>query len=119
MVLADTSVWIDHFNRTDETLKKLLLDYNVVIHPYIIGELACGNIKNRSVVMGLLHDLPCLKSISEDEYYLFIEQNKLFGMGLGFVDIHLLAASILSGCSVYTRDKNLLTAAIELKVAFQ
>jgi predicted nucleic acid-binding protein len=119
MVLIDTSIWIDHFNRTDKTLQNLLNNYEAVIHPYILGELACGNIKNRKEILSLLNDLPSINKISDEEYYLFIDKNRLYGIGLGFVDIHLLASSMLSRCLIYTRDNNLFLTAESLRIAFK
>jgi len=119
MVLVDTSVWIDHFNRTDEPLQFLLNNYEAAVHPFILGELACGNFKNRKEIVRLLNDMPCSEKISTEEFYLFLEQNRLYGIGLGFVDIHLLASSVLSGCLIYTRDRSLFRAAESLKIAYQ
>ncbi len=111
MVLVDTSIWIDHFNRKDPVLDYLLNDYKVVIHPFILSELACGNFKNRNLIISYLKSLPVVSIISDNEYYSFIDQNKLFGIGLGFVDVHILAATILSRTLLFTRDKTLLVRA--------
>jgi hypothetical protein len=119
MVLIDTSVWIDHFNRSDPILQFLLNEFEVVTHPFILGELACGSFKNRNEIFGLLSNLPTIKTISTEEYFLFLEKNKLYGLGLGFVDIHLLASSLLSRCSIYTKDKSLLSAVNSLKIAYK
>ena len=119
MVLIDTSVWIDHFNRSDSTLQLLLYEFEVVTHQFILGELACGNFKNRNEIFTLLSNLPTIKTITNEEYFLFLEKNKLYGKGLGFVDIYLLASSLLSQCLIFTRDKNLLLAARSLKISFK
>ena len=119
MVLADTSIWIDHFNRSDSILITLLNDYEVVMHPYILGELACGNFKNRKKIFGLLSNLPTINKISDEEYFLFLENNKLYGKGLGFVDIHLLASSLIHRCEIYTRDKTLLSIANTYTIAYK
>jgi predicted nucleic acid-binding protein len=119
MVLIDTSVWIDHFNRSDPLLQFLLNEYEVVTHSYILGELACGNFKNRNEIFVLLSNLPCIAIISNEEYLTFIEKNKLYGLGLGFVDIHLLASSLISHCTIYTKDKTLLSTANLFKVAYK
>ena len=111
MVLVDTSVWIDHFCRGNTVLTGLLDDIEVVTHPYIIGELACGNIRNRSIVLDLLQALPSLGEISRNEYLLFIERHSLYGKGLGFVDIHLVGSAYLHRCPLFTLDKRLRSAA--------
>jgi len=118
MVLVDTSVWIDHFRHTDSILQLLLQEYEVVIHPFVLGELACGNFKNRREIFKLLSNLPIVKTISTDEFFLFLENNRLYGLGLGFVDIHLLASSLVSRCSIYTKDKSLLMVANSLRIAY-
>ena len=107
MVLVDTSVWVNHLRRGDTQLEKLLLDGEVVCHPFVIGELACGNIKNRSEILALLQALPKAPTIDLAEYLYFIEQNHLSGTGIGFVDVHLLASSKLSGIPLWTNDKRL------------
>jgi predicted nucleic acid-binding protein len=119
MVLVDTSVWIDHFNHSDETVCFLLVEQNVVMHSFVLGELACGNFKNRNEIFRLLKELPVIQKISDEEYHYFLEKNKLYGIGLGFVDIHLLAASFLYRCQIYTRDKILHAAATILKVEYK
>ena len=119
MVLIDTSVWIDHFNRSDPVLQFLLTEYEAAIHPFVLGELACGNFKNRKEIFELLSNLPSIAEISTEEYFVFIEKNKLYGLGLGFVDIHLLASSLIAQCSIYTRDKTLLNVANSLKVGYK
>jgi hypothetical protein len=119
MVLVDTSIWIDHFNRSDSVLQFLLRDFDVAMHPFVLGELACGNFKNREVIFGLLNELPVVPRVSDEEYFLFIEKNKLFGTGLGFVDVHLLASSLIAGSMIYTRDKNLLSAAVSFHCVYK
>jgi predicted nucleic acid-binding protein len=119
MVLVDTSVWIDHFNRTDEPLQCLLQEGEAAVHPFILGELACGNFKNRKEILRLLNDMPCIEKISTEEFYLFLERNRLYGTGLGFVDVHILASSVLSECLIYTRDSTLLRIAETMKIAYR
>jgi predicted nucleic acid-binding protein len=119
MVLADTSIWIDHLNHGDDVLKSLLNEDEIIIHPFVIGELACGNIKNRRLIFSLLNAVPLIKEISRDEFYLFIDHHRLFGTGLGYVDVHLLASSLISSCTIYTRDKSLLASADKLKIAYK
>lgn len=114
MILVDTSVWINHFREGDKLLEKLLFDGEVICHTHIIGELACGNIKNRKEIISLLQALPMAPQIEFNEYLFFIEKNQLNGRGIGFVDIHLLASAQLSQTQLWTVDKRLKTAATDL-----
>ena len=119
MILVDTSVWIDHLRKGEETLSKLLEQSQVCLHPLIIGELACGNLSNRAQLLSLLQNLPAVKEASHQETLFLIESRKLMGKGIGFVDAHLLAASLLTdGVSLWTRDKRLAMLAEGLGVAF-
>ncbi len=118
MVLVDTSVWINHLRQNDTRLAKLLLNGDVVCHPFIIGELACGNIKNRFEILGLLQDLPKVPTIDHAEGLYFIEKNHLSGIGIGFVDVHLLASAQLSGIPLWTNDKRLKEAALKLEISY-
>jgi predicted nucleic acid-binding protein len=117
MILVDTSVWVTHFNVGHEVLKERLREGEVAIHPFVIGELACGNIKNRAEILSLLAALPQVEVVALEEYLEFIEANELTGMGLGFVDVHLLASARLSGVSFWTEDKRLQDAARKLGTA--
>lgn len=117
MVLVDTSVWIDHLRSGNAELAKLLCDGKAAIHPFIIGELACGNLKNRKEIISLLHALPHLDKADDDEVLFFIEKHKLMGLGIGLVDIHLLASCKLGNAKLMTRDKRLQAAAKTLKLA--
>jgi predicted nucleic acid-binding protein len=109
MVLVDTSIWISHFRESNSHLKKLLMDESVACHPFIIGELACGNIKNRKEIISLLQALPQALVAENDEVLQFIEQKKLMGIGIGLIDVHLLASSLLTGLLLWTADKRLHT----------
>ena len=118
MVLVDTSVWVTHLRKGDIQLEKLLLDGEVMCHPFVISELACGNIKNRSEILALLQALPKVPTIDIAEYLYFIEQNHLSGTGVGFVDVHLLASAQLAGIPLWTNDKRLKETALKLKIYF-
>lgn len=118
-VLADTSIWIDHFRNTNSQLVKLLEMEAVVCHPWIIGELACGNIRNREEILFLLKSLHSLKKVYEDEILEFITANKLMGCGIGYVDCQLLASVRLAGAKLWTNDKRLLKAAVAMKLDYQ
>ncbi len=118
MILVDTSVWIDHFLHSDEDLKELLLSNQVCIHPFILGELSCGNISNRKEVLSLLRTLRSIDLVLDEEVFILIEDRKLFGKGLGFIDIHLLASALIHHVHIWTRDKSLKRIAGEFGINF-
>jgi len=119
MVLVDTSVWIDHLRKNDKDLQLLLIDGEVACHPLIIGELVCGNLKNRKEIISLLQALPILPEIDFDEYLYFVEEHNLYGKGIGYIDIHLLASAKLSQSELWTRDKRLKSIAIAFKINYK
>jgi hypothetical protein len=114
MVLADTSVWIQHFQQGEPTLADRLARGLVLIHPCISGELACGNLKNRPAILSDLHALPPAKLASTAEVLQLVEDRRLWGRGLGWMDVHLLASALLSHCELWTFDKKLREAAKKL-----
>ncbi|MGH7499431.1 MAG: type II toxin-antitoxin system VapC family toxin [Gemmatimonadales bacterium] len=111
MILADTSVWVDHFRYGNEPLRRLLEQGEITCHPWIIGELACGNLRNRAEVLLLLSRLPQAFVVSDDEALALIEGRKLMGKGLGWIDTHLLSAAILEEAGLWTLDRRLAAAA--------
>jgi hypothetical protein len=118
MVLADTSIWIDHFRRGDVRLARLLDRGDVVMHPFVIGELALGSAPKMAAVMDDLHDLPKAPMANNDEVLKFIADRKLSGSGIGYIDAHLLAAAALGPDTfVWTRDKRLRIVAQSLTLA--
>lgn len=119
MILVDTSIWVDHLRDGDARLTDLLEAGQVLVHPVVIGELACGNLRNRTETLGLLGDLPCAPVASDREVLYFIEQHALMERGIGYVDAHLLA-SVALGDSVrlWTRDKRLRVTSATLSLAF-
>ncbi len=119
MILVDTSIWISHFRENNSHLKKLLLDESVTCHPFIIGELACGNIINRKEIIPLLQALPQASVAENDEVLQFIEHKKLMGIGIGLIDVHLLASSLLTGLLLWTADKRLRTTASKLSILYK
>lgn len=119
MILADTSVWIDHLRLGIEPLTAVLLRNEVYIHPMVVGELACGTLKNREIFLQQLNRLPKVTAVSHDEMMHFIEACGLMGKGIGYVDIHLLAACRLTpACKLWSYDKCLAQVAKTLDVAF-
>ncbi len=118
MILADTNVWIKHFRESDAELISHLNIGFVACHPFIIGELACGNLGNRAEILMLLRALPSTPIVETMEILEFIENNSLMGRGLGYVDIHLLASAIIGNVVLWTFDQRLNQAAIELGVSY-
>ena len=119
MVIVDTSIWIIHLRQGSRQLEKLLMDAEVMCHPFIIGELACGNLKNRNEIISLLQSLPMAPTIEFDEFLFFIDRNHLMGKSVGLVDIHLLASAQLAGVPLWTVDKRLKSAADQLELTFK
>lgn len=118
MILVDTSVWVDHLRRGDETLRRALEEGEVLVHPFVIGELACGNMRNRSEVLRLLEDLPRAREATHEEVMAMVDARRLMGVGIGYVDAHLLAAAALTPLtSLWTRDARLSRAARRLGLA--
>lgn len=115
MVLVDSSVWVNHFHRTDARLVELLEAGDVVTHSLVIGELACGQFAHRRATLALLHALPRAPEASTDEVLALIEHRRLFGLGLGIVDIHLLAAARLADATLWTNDRALAGAAERMR----
>lgn len=120
MVLVDTSVWIDHLRMGDDQLATILEKGLICCHPFVVGEITCGNLRNRDEVLSLLRQLPSATMATHDEVLLFIETKRLMGRGIGYVGAHLLASTALTGSTqLWTRDKRLKTLAKELGVAFE
>ncbi len=107
MILVDTSVWVEHLRRGLPRLATLLQEGKVLIHSWVIGELACGNLRNRADVLELLQGLPAAVVASDQEVRLMIEQHQLMGRGIGYVDAHMLASAKLSHCQLWTQDRRL------------
>ncbi len=111
MILVDTSVWIAHFRKGSPGLAALLSDGLALVHPFIVGELACGNLRNRTRILRDLEALPAATTASCGEVMRLIEARKLWGLGIGWVDGHLLASALLSTCGLWTFDRRLLRTA--------
>jgi len=117
MILADTSVWIEHLQKGNEHLRSLLYDEQVLCHPFVIGELACGSLQNRQEILGMLRVLPEARLAHHEEVLSFLERRHLYRRGLGWVDAHLLASALLTGCALWTFDKPLRQAAAALSIS--
>lgn len=118
MILIDTSVWIGHFRKHNEKLADLLLNDQVQVHHFVIGELACGDLKQREEILDYLHNLPQATQASPAEIFHFIHMHQLYSKGLGFIDVHLLAATFLSKTKIWTLDLKLENQAKKLGVNF-
>ena len=120
MILVDSSIWIDHLRAGDPVLAELLQAGRVLTHPFVVGELACGNLQNRKGVLSLLRDLPATLVASDEEVLFFIERRGLMGKGIGYVDAHLLAAISMTGTGrLWTRDRRLAGVAGSIGLAFK
>ena len=118
MVLVDTSVWVSHLRDGNTELASLLNEGRVLCHPLIVGELACGNLKDRAVILSFLQLLPMSIEADHEEVLSFIDNNRLMGKGMGYVDAHLIASALLTGVPIWTLDKKLAQTADGLHIKF-
>lgn len=119
MILVDTSVWVSHFREGNAELANLLNDGTVLCHPFIVGELACGNLKDRAAILSFLQLLPMSIEAEHEEVLSFIENNHLMGKGMGYVDVHLIASAVLTSVPIWTLDKKLAQAADGLHIKYK
>lgn len=117
MILVDTSVWIDHLRKPDSSLLRLLESRRVLIHPLIIEEIACGYLRDRLEITSLLHSLPLAPVAAHTEVLSLISNKSLYGVGLGAIDVHLIASTLLSGAKIMSKDKALVREACRLGVS--
>lgn len=118
MVLVDTSVWIQHLRPGNVGLEKLLNDSSVACHPFVIGELTCGNLSNKAEILTLLEALPMAAHVEHEEVLRFIGDNSLMGKRLGYIDMHLMASALLTNVPLWTQDKRLDNASCKLGVSY-
>lgn len=119
MILIDTSVWIEHLSKGGRVIEDLLKTSKALIHPFVIGEIACGNLADRAEILSLLNDLSTLPVAAESSVLYFIEQNQLMGLGIGYIDAHLLTATALEPPTrLLTLDKRLKAAAEALNLSY-
>ena len=116
MILVDTSVWVEHLRRGLPGLADVLGQGLVLVHPFVVGELACGNLENRREILDLLVALPVAVSATDDEVLHLLEERRLMGRGIGWVDAHLLASALLSEAPLWTRDRRLAETAAFLGI---
>ena len=120
MILVDTSVWVDHLRENDAALAELLNAGRVLIHPFIIGEMALGQMKQRDAILSALSNLPRAAVAADKEVLNFVDRQVLFGRGFGYLDVHLLAAVRMTpGAALWTRDRRLHAVAGELGLAMK
>lgn len=120
MILVDTSVWVDHFRHTEPRLVAALEEENVLTHPFIIGELACGNLRNRDEIFDLLKRLPVAPVATDREALQLIDGHRLMGRGIGFIDVHLLASTAISNTArLWTNDHRLAEIASQLSLGYR
>jgi hypothetical protein len=117
VILVDTSVWVEHLRHGLPRLATHLQEGEVLIHPWVIGELACGNLRNRSQLLELMQGLPAATVASDAEVLLLIERDRLMGRGIGYVEAQLLASAKLSHCRLWTQDRHLAAVAQEQGLA--
>lgn len=116
MILVDSSVWIDHLRRAEPALVRALESVVVLCHPFVIGELACGHLRQRGKFLAALKAMPAAPVASHEEAATFLERHHLAGRGIGWVDVHLLASTALAGdARLWTRDKRLAVVAADLR----
>jgi len=118
-MLVDTSVWIEHFRRSHRPLVGALERGDVQCHDYVVGELACGTLPRRDEVLAFLHALPWVGTVSHAEAMVMVDQRRLWGHGLGWIDISLLAAALIGGTRLWTVDRRLRRVAHELDVNWE
>ena len=117
MILVDTSVWIDHLRSGDRQLEALLNQGSVLTHPFVIGEVALGHLRQRETILTALQGLSKAIEAQEHEVLQLIQKHTLFGLGIGYVDAHLMASTMLTNASLWTRDKRLKEVAARLSLA--
>lgn len=118
MILVDTSIWVHHLRRGEARLKSLLLGGQVSCHPFIVGELACGTLRNRREILSLLAALPLAPTAEHEEVLSLIESRSLHGRGIGWIDAHLIASALLSRSPLWTLDGRLRAVASSLGISY-
>jgi predicted nucleic acid-binding protein len=119
MILVDTSVWVSHLRDGNTELANLLNNGMVLCHRIIVGELACGNLKDRADILSFLQLLPMSIEVEHEEALSFIENNRLMGKGIGYADVQLMASAVLTGVQIWTFDKKLAQAADCLYIKYK
>ncbi|MGA2579946.1 MAG: PIN domain-containing protein [Bryobacteraceae bacterium] len=118
MILVDSSVWINHFRHAEPRLEALLVHELVSLHPFVLGELACGNLHKRAETIARLEELPAAAVAPEAQVRHLLESRRLWGTGLGWIDLHLLASAVIAKSKLWTTDRAVAAAARQLGIAF-
>jgi predicted nucleic acid-binding protein len=118
-MLVDTSVWIEHFRRSQPALVTALERGDVQCHEFVLGELACGSLPRREEVLTLMQTLPRLAAVTHDEAMALVGERRLWARGLGWIDVHLLAAALVGGAGLWTLDRRLRKIAQDLGVGWE
>jgi predicted nucleic acid-binding protein len=119
VILVDTSIWVDHLRNGSPALAAALEREEVLTHPLVIGELACGTLKNRTEILQLMAALPVASVATDQEALELVERRRLMGKGIGYVDVHLLASAMMTASTwLWTRDRRLFAVASHLRIAF-
>lgn len=116
MILVDTSVWIEHFRAGQAQLVTLLNEGDVLTHPFVIGELACDSLRHRARILADLAALPTTVIATDEQVLRFVEEHKLHGLGIGWIDAHLLASALITNCRFWTLDRRLERCALAARV---
>lgn len=119
MILADTSVWVDHIHIPNHRLQELLLERQILTHPFVVGEIACGNLRDRERSLGFFDALPVVAVAAHAEVLRLVKERRLWGTGITWIDAHLLASALITGCFLWTLDQRLRQAARHLKVEYR
>jgi len=117
VTLVDTSVWVNHFRQGDARLAQLLTNGEAGLHPFVLGEIAAGHLKNRTATLGYFALLPQVPPAPESDVHRLLESCRLWGTGLGWVDLHILASAKISGWNLYTADRRMKVAAEAIGIA--
>ena len=119
MIIVDTPVWVHHFRKSNEELGELLDDGDIMIHPFVIGELALGQLRNRAEIISLMEKLPQAPTLTQNDLLTLIENHKLWGSGIGWVDLNILGSSLITDTLVWTLDKSLMRTCQKLDCCFE
>jgi len=119
MILADTSVWIDHLRTLNPEMQTLLRNKRILMHPFVIGEIACGTLRERTALLASLRDLRQSRLAANEEVFELIERRRLWGRGISWVDAHLLASALLTRCRLWSFDQQLQAAAHFLNIDYR
>jgi len=118
VILVDTSVWVHHLRRGDEHLRSLLIDGQVLCHLFVVGEIACGALRNRREILSLLAALPLAPIAEHEEVLRLIESRSLYGRGIGWIDAHLVASALLSRSPLWTLDRKLRAVSSSFDISY-